>query len=483
VVFFVEATMLYSPADEKRVLEVEVLSTAPGRGEFRRDYGRLLHSPSFRRLQGKTQLFPGNETDFFRNRLTHSLEVAQVAKGIALILNGSIPQFQKDPINTDLVELAGLAHDLGHPPFGHNGEEALDVCMKEFGGFEGNAQTLRILGRIEKKVYCDSEKDSCGISPSGVDRRLGLNLTFRGLASVLKYDNEIPETREKGMALVKGYYESERDLVNRIKEHVGKPNDSNEKFKTIECSIMDVADDIAYSTYDLEDAMKGGFSHPMALCAELMANPDLVDRIHKKVQKEIPDATASEVYSSLQELLNVGGGRLNLEDAKEDEDGEEENTKEEYALLAFDLSTQIASQGKFRVGFTSYLVDRFIRGIRIEPKEGNELCFSKVYLERGVHIEIESLKRLNYELVIMSPRLKVAEFRGHELVTTIFEALDSPTGHLLLPEDFRRMYSRMNSEKEKKRLICDFVAGMTDRYAVEFHGRLTGSGESIFKPF
>ena len=186
--------MLYTDNDKKRLKPELASDPASGRTAFRRDFGRLLHSPSFRRLQGKTQLFPGHESDFFRNRLTHSLEVAQVAKGIALHLNASIPCFMKDPIDTDLVEVAALAHDLGHPPFGHNGEKALDDCMKRSGGFEGNAQTLRLLSVIEKKAYADStgnNDDPCGIEVDGTDRRLGLNLTFRTLAAVLKYDRPI----------------------------------------------------------------------------------------------------------------------------------------------------------------------------------------------------------------------------------------------------------------------------------------------------
>lgn len=131
-------------------------SNEPYRSDFRRDYARLVHSPAFRRLDGKTQLFPGVESDFFRNRLTHSLEVAQIAKSIALKLNYE-SQFIADlgGIDTDLVEVAGLAHDLGHPPFGHNGELTLDQCMLAYGGFEGNAQTLRILSRLEKKFTTD----------------------------------------------------------------------------------------------------------------------------------------------------------------------------------------------------------------------------------------------------------------------------------------------------------------------------------------
>ena len=112
------------------------------RSDFRRDYARLVHSPGFRRLQGKTQLFPWAETDFFRNRLTHSIEVAQIAKTIALKLNKAHDYFKKNNIDTDLVEFAALAHDIGHPPFGHTGEKILDGLMEKYGGFEGNAQKI-----------------------------------------------------------------------------------------------------------------------------------------------------------------------------------------------------------------------------------------------------------------------------------------------------------------------------------------------------
>lgn len=140
---------LYTQADYQR--ERLTPKQAPYRSDFRRDYARILHCPSFRRLQGKTQLFPGIESDFFRNRLTHSLEVAQVAKAIALRLNLEHDYFKDNPIDVDLIETAALSHDIGHPPFGHTGEKALDDCMKGKGGFEGNAQTLRILARLEKK--------------------------------------------------------------------------------------------------------------------------------------------------------------------------------------------------------------------------------------------------------------------------------------------------------------------------------------------
>ena len=155
-------------------------------------------------------------------------------------------------IEPEIVEFAGLAHDLGHPPFGHNGEEALDECMRDYGQFEGNAQSLQIVSRLEKKAYRE------GSDPFGTDEidvRCGLNLTYRSLASLLKYDKAIPiryEDRESS-GVMKGYYAEDTELVNNIKSNVLGIVDDDLEFKTIECSIMDIADDIAYSTYDLED--------------------------------------------------------------------------------------------------------------------------------------------------------------------------------------------------------------------------------------
>jgi dGTPase len=455
--------VLYDETGSQRV-QAEDEEAGLGRTPFRRDYGRLLHSPAFRRLQGKTQLFPGHESDFFRNRLTHSLEVAQVAKGIALMLNTTHEEFKQFPIDLDLVEFAGLAHDLGHPPFGHNGEKALDDCMKEFGGFEGNAQTLRILAKVEKKALRDlsGAADVCGIAPDGTDRRLGLNVTYRTMASVLKYDTLIPLRRKKSADLKKGYYASEAELVRGIKKHVGTPKDRKGKFKTIECQIMDVADDIAYSTYDLEDAMKGGFTHPLALLTRL-ANQALFEKLVEKVGKDVASVTESEVFNAVTDLFQF------------ESDGEK-------PLERYRESKLIAGDGRMRGQRSSELIGLFVRGISVEVPIGEPLCFARLKVERDIQIKIESLKHLNFLLTIMSPRLKVVEYRGYDVVKTIFEALNSDEGHLLLPDDVQVMHERLTDTDSKKRLICDFVAGMTDRYALEFYGRLKESGASIFKP-
>lgn len=280
--------MKYTPGDKTRIRS---LSEAPYRSPWRRDYARLIHSPSFRRLQGKTQLFPGIESDFFRNRLTHSLEVAQIAKSIALKLNHDLEiSNKKYRIDLDLVEFAALAHDLGHPPFGHFGEQVLDEKMIGYGGFEGNAQTLRILAKLEKREFIS---DALGINKNGDDKRLGLNLTMRSLASILKYDQKIPPSRrsrtkynkkhkKKSNDLVKGYYHTEEEIVKEIKKRVCGGISFPETFQTIECRIMDIADDIAYSTYDLEDSFKAGFIKPIEL---ISVSEEVSRNVIKKVHK------------------------------------------------------------------------------------------------------------------------------------------------------------------------------------------------------
>lgn len=436
------------------------------RSAFRRDYARLIHSPAFRRLQGKTQLYPGHESDFFRNRLTHSIEVAQIAKGITLMLNYQNSFLKDDPINCDLVEFAALAHDIGHPPFGHNGERALDDCMKTTGGFEGNAQTLRILSILEKKETSGPMFE--GISEAGDDHRCGLNATYRSLASVLKYDKKIASKRPAKGKLVKGYYETEGDLVDSIRTAIAPSRKRKTGFKTVECQIMDIADDIAYSTYDLEDGLKGGFVDPLMLLATIRTNENLRSRVYKKVKRACPAATQQDVVRAVAATfsLNVDG----------------QPTGGKTALEEYLVCKGISSDGYLRTALTSTLVDRFIRGVRIKIDEKYP-ALSTVYLEPDTKVHVETLKHLNYEVTIMSPRLKLVEYRGYEIIKTIYKALVRDKGFLLMPQDFRESYLRLKKRSEKYRVVCDFVAGMTDRYAIEFFGRLKQGDQSIFKPF
>lgn len=481
---------LYNEGDSERILAPAqaVRKSEPYRTPWRRDYGRLVHSPAFRRLQGKTQLFPGGESDFFRNRLTHSLEVAQIAKSIAIRLNARNKYFRANNINTDIVETAALAHDLGHPPFGHNGEHALDLCMREDGGFEGNAQTLRILTRLEKR------QTLAGGPPivEGGDNRAGLNLTFRTLAAILKYDRVIPKhhnDRPKRDDICKGYYLSEQRLVDEIKNRI--PHKPGTPFRTIECSIMDLADDIAYSTYDLEDAFKAGFLTPVSMMGQ--GGPvvsQLAATVRERLDRYYPNAPAAkrtfEEKHVYQILFTVFAS---VYDASEEPLEYAKKFKLDMRLAAamsadavFTASNNAISDGYIRSGLTSELVGRFIQSVNVRVDEKYP-AQSQAYLDIETFKTVEVLKNFAYYSLIMSPRLKVAEHRGQDIVVNIFRALSKDGGHMLLPDDVRALYEGMSNQSDKNRVICDFIACMTDRYALQFYSRLYGtSHESIYAP-
>jgi len=223
----------YSEIDKERFL-VEEGSGRSARTEFARDRARVTHSSALRRLGAKTQVLQPGSGDFARTRLTHSLEVAQVGREMAV-------EFGIDP---DIVDTACLAHDLGHPPFGHNGEKGLNEWAKDFGGFEGNAQTLRLLTRIEQKVY----------SKEGI--AFGLNLTRASLDASCKY----PWTREFAVqdtgadrSIKFGVYEDDIPVFEWLRAG------AKDRIKCFEAQIMDFSDDVAYSVHDFEDAVVEGF--------------------------------------------------------------------------------------------------------------------------------------------------------------------------------------------------------------------------------
>lgn len=462
------------------------------RTNYRQDFGRLIHSAAFRRLQGKTQLFPSYEDDFFRNRLTHSIEVAQIAKGIALKLNcvedvNAGDYFVKNKIDLDLVEFAALAHDLGHPPFGHNGEEALDELMLKYGGFEGNAQTLHILSRLEKKI------DIGMPFAKNIDRRRGLNLTARAVASILKYDKKIPVRRSKGAKVNKGYYASDSDIVSFIKKNMLRGSKAKKSIKTIECSIMDVSDDIAYSTYDLEDTFKAGFTDPLEL---ISANPDLLENVTKIVNRNlikkfkegpVRKALGAKGLSTEEvRIILISLFKVIFSAAEEYLDS---NNLSELTRMS-SISSRVASSSKkltcngySRTEFTSRLVKEFVESVHVTEFDKRYPALSQVGVTILTFAKIEILKRFNFECQILGSRLQVAAHRGKKIVSDIFLEIEKhPTK--LLPADFQELYKRAPTVALKKRVICDFVAGMTDRYAVEYHTRLCGSiPPSIYKPF
>jgi dGTPase len=494
-----ERTKLYTKGDKERETAIRpsaTLGVEKYRDQARRDYARLIHSPSFRRLQGKTQLFPSHESDFFRNRLTHSLEVAQIAKSIAIRINSTDAFFKRNPVNLDMVEFAGLAHDLGHPPFGHNGEATLDKLMLRYGGFEGNAQTLRLLARIEKKVTTEFPSVSQIARPvdpaTFADLRLGLNLTYRTLASILKYDRMIPESKTGREAQgsekkpVKGYYASEAKLVERIKTHVSPGY--TDQFKTIECHIMDVADDIAYSTYDIEDAFKANFLSPLAMISK---DDEFKERIAAKVRDnlktKLEGLSPAEQTFSVSDVNDILGELFKplLElDARTMTALSRPVTATELSFLIA-AHTSLGSQalvekGYLRTSFTSDLVGRFIRGVKVSPNPSFP-AMSKVQLDVDTFKRVETLKHFAFELLIISPMLKIAEKRGDQIIRTLFDCF--VTDRSLLPADWRELYEAIDNEAWQARIVCDYIAGMTDRYCVEMYARITSENPiTIWKP-
>ncbi len=386
------------------------------RSEFEHDRARIIHAAAFRRLQGKTQVFGIYEGDFFRTRLTHSLEVAQIAKGIALALGA----------DTDLVEAVCLAHDLGHPPFGHNGERTLHTLMRAHGGFEGNAQTFRILTYLEQKH---------------VDYA-GLNLTYQTLDGVLKYKTRIDQAAiaSAPQRPAKGYYAWDHALVETITHHTG----SGHK-QSFECQIMDVADNIAYSVHDLEDSLKAG----------LLTTADL---------RHLPPArVVHEVNTNLtawERIVNEG------------------TVHTELAQIA-DRLEQL-EQRSLRAGrkmLTRDLIHEFASPVAVQPNGFIDTDFPN-------RVRIEALKAFESYKVIHNPRVTTLGHKGKEVLQRLFAVLDQGAESIgLFPENHGEQYEKAvldSNETDQKRVICDFLAGMTDSYAMRFYSRLFVPGEGSF---
>lgn len=487
----------YTEGDFKRILD-EGDAGEPYRSPWRKDYARLIHSPSFRRLQGKTQLFPG-ESDFFRNRLTHSIEVAQIAKSIAIRLNHETTEIkpglgEHHAISTDLVEFAALAHDLGHPPFGHNGEKALDECMCSMGGFEGNAQTLRLLTKIEKKrteTYPEPYEYL-----NGRDVRLGLNPTFRSIASILKYDHEIP-SRAPNSKIEKGYYSSEVNVVAAARNAILGDYHHEGDLSVVKCQIMDIADDIAYSTYDLEDAIRAGFTSPLDLLS--IAKQDnlltsLAITVWKRLNGRKEDVSAENIPPELSDAINAEKNAIidilfeialelvpdwrGLNISESSTDAEKQGALFMAVAYSHQASKRVQSNGYLRTDLTSSLVGEFVRSISLDF---NSECpaLSKVQITKAAKRKIEVLKNYTYEAHIMAARLKTVEFRGKEIVKDIFGCLKDDNTNQLLPIDWKiRCQPHAEGEAGRLRSVCNFVAGMTDRYALEFYQKLRSANVS-----
>lgn len=391
------------------------------RDSFARDRARVLHSAALRRLASKTQvLSPASPADFARNRLTHSLEVAQVGRELAIALE----------LSPDVVDTACLSHDIGHPPFGHNGERALNEWAADIGGFEGNAQTLRILSRLEPKV----------ISPDG--ESVGLNLTRASLDATCKYpwtvEHAIPDPggREKF-----GVYPEDEPVFRWMRE------DAPGRLRCIEAEVMDLSDDIAYSVHDFEDAVLNGYLDPARL-----ADPRERDAL----------------LTAIQTWVGYGFTRDELEDAL-------------YRLtLLPEWLTSFAGDRAAVAGLknlTSDLIGRFARAATTATRERYDAPVltrfrGRVVVPRVIEAEMAVLKGIIGAFVVSIDGRKGLYKEQRRVLKRLAGALADRPEHLdrLHAEDF----AAAETDAARKRVIVDQVASLTDRFAIEWHTRLVG---------
>jgi dGTPase len=392
---------------------------APVRTAFERDRARVVHSASLRRLAAKTQVLGPQADDFVRNRLTHSLEVAQVARDIAHPLG----------CHPDLAETAALAHDLGHPPFGHNGEAVLDELAAGCGGFEGNAQTLRILTRLEAK----------SVDPEG--RSIGLNLTRATLDACTKYPWRRGST--DGVAGKFGVYDDDLAAFTWLREGVAGSR------RCIEAQVMDFADDVAYSVHDLEDGIVGE-----GIDLSVLDSPDELAGVWATVREwYLPDVDDDALVEALARLRAVGtwpgrsydGSRRGLATLKN---------------LTSDLI------GVFCGSVHTATRDRY--GAEPLVRHRADLVVPEETLQ-----EIVVLKGIAAHYVMRtSERVRVMA-RQRELLAELFEALVDSGGRAL-DASFRSDHDEASDDAARTRVVVDQIASLTDGSAVEWHARLTG---------
>lgn len=396
------------------------------RSVFQIDRDRILHTPAFRSLQSKTQVFWSGEYDFYRTRLTHSLEVAQIGRGICDWLQKS-SEFLHDAfyLDANLVEAACLSHDLGHPPFGHAGERSLNHFMRNYGGFEGNAQTLRLL---TERIFSEKRQ---GMDPSrgfldGV-------LKYKSLWSELCEGEDFPEhhfiydQQSKYLDFVLGGRDYPIELT------VGAERNG---FKSIECQVMDWADDTAYSLNDLADASRAGF----------LTVEKLETWAEQNNLSTVPDSSLGDLKKAIQRnrVDSFAGARIG----------------------SYIKATALIE----RVNFMSAETNRYRYQLTISDE---------------ILAESALFKKLAFEVVFLSPELKQLEHKGSYILRKLWklletryvkgESIDGQNFQILREADEKEILAASN-ESERARLVCDLLAGMTDASAVRMYRRLFEPG-------
>lgn len=409
----------YTLADEARWVPEHGKSVY--RSSFERDRARLLHSSGLRRLGAKTQVVSPDLDDFSRTRLTHSLEVAQVGRDLGRLLGC-------DP---DVVDAACLSHDLGHPPFGHNGENVLNDLAQDIGGFEGNAQTLRILTRLETKRF----------HPDG--RSAGLNLTRASLDAAIKYPwraHEAPLKKNGRRSQKFGTYEDDLEVFTWVRD--GIPGIR----KSMEAQVMDAADDIAYSVHDVEDGIVNGRF-------QLKFLDDDVQRarvIQTTQEWYLPDAEETRIEAALQRLA-----------ASENWVRESDGSRRALAALKNMTSELI---GRFCHAFYSATRDAY--GDRPLVRHEADLV-----IPPDTYDEIALMKGIaaNY---IMASREQMPVYARQREVLESLHALLLETGDRFLDPQFQADFRAADDDAGRHRAIIDQLASLTDGTAMEWYSTL-----------
>jgi dGTPase len=414
------------------------------RSPYQRDRARILHSAAFRRLQSKTQVMGSGQSDFYRTRLTHSLEAAQIGSGISAQLRNKHSQLCSAlfPNDETLIESICLAHDIGHPPFGHGGEVALNFMMRDHGGFEGNGQTFRIVSHLEpfSEFY-------------------GMNLSRRTLLGLIKYPQTLANLTQLPLPLApqtfrqlkaadwhpaKGLYSDDsemfdwvlsllssddRSLFQSTKKIKNKHNKTI--FKSLDCSIMELADDIAYGIHDLEDAIVTGIVSQQDFDQEVITKLNEIDELWlKDYCINLSANLFSEQHYIQKEAI---GGLVNY------------------------LITEI------------YLTDL---NESIEINFAEPLLRYNAKLPENAANALQIFKDFVFSFVIKQTSIQQLEYRGQQIVMELFEALASDPTRLLPKHATQRwLYAKENNLNEY-RVIADYVSGMTDDYATQLYQRL-----------
>lgn len=402
----------YSQADVDRFVTEPVKESV--RSAFARDRARVLHSSALRRLAAKTQVLSAGYADFPRTRLTHTLEVAQIARELGDALGC-------DP---DLVDIAGLAHDLGHPPFGHNGEEELDRLASSIGGFEGNAQTIRVLTRLEAKVLSPETGES-----------VGLNLSRAALDAACKY----PWARKPGIRKF-GYYKDDTSIFEWMR--IGAPAERT----CLEEQVMDWSDDVAYSVHDVEDAIHTGL-----VTLEELASPEVQsDLVRIAQERYAPDADEAELRAALERIASLDYWPETFNGSQRDQVALKKFTS--YLIGRFCVSAQIATQ----MAYPSHPLTRYAATLVVPEEARNEVAVMKAITVRFV-MGREGAER-EYE-------------RQRQVIAEVVHALTLDEGRSLEPW-LAPTYEQANTDAERFRVIIDQVASLTDTSIMVWRDRL-----------